>query len=52
LCIIKSLAVGSKVAARTKARLKAAATAHMQMIEANPERVKSYFRDPRVAYAA
>jgi transposase len=44
--------IGSKVAARTKARLKAAATEHMQMIEANPERVKSYFRDPRVAYAA
>lgn len=44
--------IGSKVAARTKARLKVAATAHMQMIEANPERVKSYFRDPRVAYAA
>jgi transposase len=45
-------AIGSKLAPRTKAKLKAAATEHMQMIESNPERVKSYFKDPRVAYAA
>ncbi|NJS37498.1 MAG: IS630 family transposase [Brachymonas sp.] len=45
-------AIGSKVSARTKTKLKAAATTHMQLIEANPERVKKYFQDPRVAYAA
>ena len=43
---------GSKVAPRTKTRLKAAATAHMELIEVSPERVKKYFQDPRVAYAA
>lgn len=45
-------AIGSKVAARTKTKLKAAATTHMELIEASPERVKKYFQDPRVAYAA
>ena len=45
-------AIGSKVAARTKTKLKAAATTHMALIEASPERVKKYFQDPRVAYAA
>jgi transposase len=45
-------AIGSKLAPRTKAKLKAAATEHMQMIQNNPERVKNYFKDPRVAYAA
>lgn len=45
-------AVGSKVAARTKAKLKAAATAHMTLIQKTPDRVKSYFQDPRVRYAA
>ena len=45
-------AIGSQVPVRTKTKLKAAATQHMQMLEANPERVKSYFGDPRCAYAA
>ena len=45
-------AIGSKVSARTKTKLKAAATAHMELIEASPERVKKYFQDPRVRYAA
>jgi transposase len=45
-------AIGSKVPARTKTRLKAAATDHMQKLEQSPERVKSYFQDPRVKYAA
>lgn len=45
-------AIGSKVPARTKPRLKAAATEHMQKLEQSPERVKSYFQDPRVKYAA
>lgn len=45
-------ALGSKVPARTKAKLKAAASEHMQALEQSPERVKKYFRDPRVKYAA
>ena len=45
-------AIGSKVPVRTKAKLQAAAYDHMMFIEANPDRVKSYFQDPRVQYAA
>ena len=44
--------IGSKVPARTKPKLKALATAHMEMLEQSPERVKKYFQDPRVKYAA
>jgi hypothetical protein len=32
--------------------LKAAAVDHMTMLEASPERVRRYFKDPKVAYAA
>jgi hypothetical protein len=32
--------------------LHAAATNHMTFIQTNPERVRSYFQDPRVKYAA
>jgi transposase len=45
-------AIGSKVPARTKAKLKAAASGHMSMLEASPDRVMAYFQDPRVKYAA
>ena len=45
-------AIGSKVSVRTKTKFKAAATAHMELIQASPERVRKYFQDPRVAYAA
>ena len=45
-------AIGSKVPARTKAKLKSAAIDHMAMIEQNPKRVIAYFHDPRVKYAA
>lgn len=45
-------AIGSKVPVRTKAKLKAAATDHMQKLEQTPERVKSYFQDRHVKYAA
>lgn len=45
-------AIGAKVPARTKAKLKAAATEHMQTLEQTPERVRKYFQDPRVKYAA
>jgi len=45
-------AITSKVPVRTKLKLRAAATEHMMMLEKNPERVKKYFGDPKVAYAA
>lgn len=45
-------AIGSTVAVRTKGKLKAAASAHMRLIETSPQRVKKYFQDPRVRYAA
>lgn len=45
-------AMGAKVPVRTKAKLRTAATEHMQAIEQSPERVKSYFQDPYVKYAA
>lgn len=45
-------ALYSKVPVRTKAKLKAATTEHMQALEKSPERVKKYFQDPRVKYAA
>jgi transposase len=45
-------AIYSKVPVRTKARLKAATTEPMQTLENSPERVKKYFQDARVKYAA
>ncbi len=45
-------ALGSRVQVRTKDKLKAATQNHMAMLAANPQRVKSYFQDPRVKYAA
>jgi transposase len=45
-------AIGTKVAARTKAKLRAAANDHMTMIAQSPERVRAYFGDARVKYAA
>lgn len=44
--------ITSKVPVCTKAKLRAAATDHMTMLEQNPERVRRYFGDPKVAYAA
>ncbi|RFC38111.1 MAG: DDE superfamily endonuclease [Candidatus Nitrotoga sp. CP45] len=44
--------ITSKVLVRTKAKLRAAATDHMTMLEQNPERVRRYFGDPKVVYAA
>jgi transposase len=41
-----------KVPVRTKARLQAATEAHMHVIACEPERVKAYFQDPYVRYAA
>lgn len=45
-------AIGSKVPVRTKAKLHAAATEHMTMLQNTPERVRKYFGDAKVAYAA
>jgi transposase len=45
-------ALGSRVAMRTKARLKGATEAHMAVLDAEPERVRAFFGDPRVKYAA
>jgi transposase len=44
--------IGRKVPMRTKAKLRAAAEQHMEVIGSEPERVKAYFRNPRVKYAA
>ena len=43
--------ISTRVPVRTKAKLHAAATNHMAFIQTNPERVRSYFQDPRVKYA-
>lgn len=45
-------ALCSKVPVRTKARRKEAAIKHMLILEQSPERVKKYFQDPYVKYAA
>lgn len=44
--------MGKRVPVRTKAKLREAATSHMQHLEQNPERVISYFQDKPVKYAA
>jgi transposase len=41
-----------RVPVRTKAKLRDAATDHMALLERSPERVRSYFQDQRVRYAA
>ena len=44
--------VGKRLPVRTKAKLRAAASEHMAMLEENPGRVIGYFQDSRVSYAA
>ena len=44
--------IGTKVPVRTKAKLKLAATEHLLKLEPSPERVKRFFLDPQVNYAA
>ena len=44
--------IGRKVPIRTKAKLRAAAEDHMAIIANEPLRVKTYFQDPPVKYAA
>ena len=45
-------AIGTKVPVRTKDKLHAAASEHIAFIQTNPERVRAYFQDPLVKYAA
>jgi hypothetical protein len=44
--------LGTRVALRTKAKRKAATERHMAELERQPDRVRAYFGDPCVAYAA
>ena len=44
--------ITTSVPARTKAKLLETATSHMEHIASSPNRVKAYFRDPVVNYAA
>jgi transposase len=44
--------MGKRVPVRTKAKLRQAVNEHMAMLEQNPVRVMSYFRDRHVRYAA
>ena len=43
--------MGKRVPVRTTAKLGAAASEHMAMLEQNPERVIGYFQDCRVRYS-
>jgi len=45
-------AIETRVPCRTKDKLKKAATEHMTAIQNNPDRIKAFFKDPIVAYAA
>ena len=50
-CDLKA-GVHSKYPARSKKQLKAKVLSHMRMLQKQPERVKKYFRHPKIAYAA
>jgi transposase len=45
-------AIGKKVPVRTKARLREAANEHMAQLALSPDRIKSFFQDQPVKYAA
>lgn len=45
-------AMGAKGPARTKAKLRSAATEHMENLSKSPARVRSFFQNSRVRYAA
>ena len=44
--------MGSRAPARTKAKLRSAATQHMTELEQPPESIKAFFQDRNVRYAA
>lgn len=46
------LAIGKKVPVKTKTKLRDATQQHMDMLKANPGRVRSFFQDDKVKYAA
>jgi hypothetical protein len=45
-------AIGSTVPMRTKAKLQSAVAIHMDELANTPDRLKAFFKDPLVAYAA
>jgi hypothetical protein len=45
-------AIETRVPCLTKDKLRLTATNHMTAIKKNPERIKAFFKDPFVAYAA
>lgn len=45
-------AIEARVPCRTKDKLRRAATEYMSAIEKNPDRIKTFFKDPIIAYAA
>ncbi len=45
-------AQGSRVALRTKTKLKQATENHMKDLEQRPDAVRAFFQDPKVKYAA
>ncbi|MFM7461793.1 MAG: IS630 family transposase [Burkholderiales bacterium] len=44
--------IGTRVPVRTKEKLKNTASYQLRELQRQPERIKSYFQDPRVKYAA
>lgn len=44
--------VGSRTPGRTKGQLKATAESHLAMLKSTPKRIRKYFKDPAIAYAA
>ena len=44
--------VGSKAPSRSKQNLAKAAEEHLVMLKATPSRIREYFKDPAIAYAA
>ena len=44
--------IGAKAPSRSKKNLSKAAEDHLQMLNACPERIMSYFQDPAISYAA
>jgi len=44
-------AMGKRVPVRTKAKLRQTANEHIAMLEQSPERLMSFFQDPKVKYA-
>lgn len=44
--------VGSRAPSRSKKHLKAAAEDHLEMLKNSPNRIRKYFKDPAILYAA